>query len=57
MKKKIIKVINYFTIRGTFNSVHPDLRVQGVTRVEVGEHGFIFHRDWPAGEFKTCMYE
>ena len=53
----LLEVIDYFTIRGTFNSVHPDLRAQGVTRVEVGEQGLIFHRDSPNEEFKGAPDE
>ena len=39
------EVIKHRTIRGKFNSVHPDLRAQGITRLEVGEDGIFFHRD------------
>ena len=39
------QVIRHSTIRGKFNSVHPDLRAQGIVKVEVGEKGFIFHKD------------
>ena len=43
------EVIHSRLIRGKFNSVHPDLRAEGVTRVEVSSHGITFHRD---GKFK-----
>ena len=38
------EVIHSRLIRGKFNSVHPDLRAKGVTRVEVSSHGITFHR-------------
>ena len=38
----IKKVIHYYTIRGKFSSVHPDLVAEGITRVEVGEEGLHF---------------
>ena len=40
----IKEIIHYFTIRGKFNSVHPDLATEGITRVEVGEEGLQFIR-------------
>ena len=40
----IKEIIQYFTIRGKFSSVHPDLAAEGVTRVEVGEEGLHFLR-------------
>ena len=39
------EVIKHRTIRGKFNSVHPDLRAQRITRLEVREDGIFFHRD------------
>lgn len=45
------QVINNKAIRGKFGSVHPDLRAQGVTRVEVGDQGIIFHKDLAPGKF------
>ena len=45
------EVIHCRFIRGKFNSVHPDLRAKGVTRVEVGSQGITFHRDSSVGEF------
>ena len=38
----IKKVCHYYTIRGKFSSVHPDLAAEGITRVEVGEEGLHF---------------
>ena len=39
------EIINYFTIRGKFSSVHPDLAAERITRVEVGEKGLHFTAD------------
>ena len=36
------EIIHYYTIRGKFSSVHPDLAAEGITRVEVGEEGLHF---------------
>ena len=41
----IKKVIHYYTLRGKFSSVDPELRREGITRVEVGKDGFHFIRD------------
>ena len=41
----IKKVIHYYTIRGRFSSVHPDLVAEGITRVEMGGEGLHFIRD------------
>ena len=38
----IKEVIHYFTIRGKFSSVHPELRHEGIVRVEVREEGLCF---------------
>ena len=43
--KVIQEVIHYRTLRGKFSSVHPELRREGITQVEVGEEGFVFIRD------------
>ena len=43
--KAIQEVIHYKRLRGKFSSVHPELRREGVVRVEVGENGFKFIRD------------
>ena len=41
----IKEIIHYYTIRGKFSSVHPDLAAEGITRVEVGEEGLHFIRN------------
>ena len=41
----IKEIILYFTIRGKFSSVHPDLGAEGITGVEVGEKGLHFTAD------------
>ena len=41
----IKKIIHYYTIRGKFSSVHPDLAAEGITRVEAGEEGLHFMRN------------
>ena len=40
--RAVKEIINFFTIHGKFSSVHPDLAAEGITRVEVGEHGLHF---------------
>ena len=45
----IKEIIQYYTIRGKFSSVHPDLAAEGITRVEVGEEGLHFIRDKQPG--------
>ena len=47
----IKEIIHYFTIRGKFSSVHPDLAAEGITRVEVGEEGLHFIRNSETGLF------
>merc|ERR550517_559105 len=49
----IQKVIHYYTIRGKFSSIHPELRQEGIIRVEVGKEGLHFIRD--SGEARTCL--
>ena len=39
------EVIHHFTLRGKFSSVHPELKQEGIVRVEVGEAGLRFVRD------------
>ena len=39
------EVIHYHTLRGKFSSVHPELRREGIIRVEVGKEGLNFIRD------------
>ena len=41
----IQKVIHYYTLRGKFSSVHPELRREGIIRVEVGKEGLYFVRN------------
>ena len=43
--KIIQKVIHYYTLRGKFSSIHPELRREGIIRVEVGKEGLHFIRD------------
>ena len=47
----IKEVIQSKTLRGKFSSVHPELRREGIVRVEVGEEGLHFIRD--AGDLLT----
>ena len=48
-------IINYYTIRGKFSSVHPDLAAEGITRVEVGEEGLHFITDEQPGELSAKL--
>ena len=41
----IQKVIHYHTLRGKFSSIFPELRREGIIRVEVGKEGLHFIRD------------
>ena len=50
--KAIQDVIHYKTLRGKFSSVHPELRREGIVRVDVEEEGFYFIRD--TGKFFCC---
>ena len=43
--KAIQDVIHYKTLRGKFSSVHPELRREGIVRVDVGEKGLHFIGD------------
>ena len=43
--KAIQDVIHFKTLRGKFVSVHPELRREGIVRVDVGEKGLHFLRD------------
>ena len=47
----IKEIILYFTIRGKFSSVHPDLAAEGITRVEVGKEGLHFNRSSLASKY------
>ena len=46
----IKEIIQYYTIRGKFSSVHPNLAAEGIARVEVGEEGLHFIREREPGE-------
>ena len=48
--KAIQDVIHHKRLRGKFSSVHPELRREGIFRVEVGENGFQIIRD-SGGQF------
>ena len=41
----IQEVIHHHTLRGKFSSIHPELRREGIIRVEVGKEGLHFYRD------------
>ena len=41
----IQEVIHYYTLRGKFSSVHPELRREGIIAVEVGNEGLHFIRE------------
>ena len=41
----IREVIQFYTIRGKFSSVHPDLAAEGITRVMVEDTGLQFVMD------------
>ena len=49
--KAIQEVIHYKTLRGKFSSVHPELRREGIVRVDVGEKGLHFIRDITGAKF------
>ena len=40
----IKEVVQFPCLRGKFSSVHEDLMAEGISRVEVTEYGFRFHR-------------
>ena len=46
-------VLQHPEIRGQFSSIHPDLRAEGVTRVEVTDQGLCFLRDTAQGEWRN----
>ena len=50
----IQEVIHYYTLRGKFSSIHPELRREGIIRVEVGKEGLHFIRD--SGAFLFAMF-
>ena len=37
------RVMKYWTVRDKFNSVHPDLKEEGVNKIEVTDDGLLFH--------------
>ena len=41
----IKEVVHYHTLRGKFSSVQPELRREGIVRVDVGDEGLHFVRD------------
>ena len=43
--RAIQDVIHFKTLRGKFSSVHPELRREGIIRVDVGEKGLHFIRE------------
>ena len=49
----IQEVIHHHKLRGKFSSVHPELRREGIIRVEVGKEGLHFVRD--SGAFKMLF--
>ena len=51
----IKEIIHFFTIRGKFSSVHPDLAAEGITKVEVGEEGLFFIKSRDTG-FNVLKY-
>ena len=54
--KAIQDVIHYKTLRGKFSSVHPELRREGIVRVDVGEEGLHFVCD-TGNNIKTFIYK
>ena len=44
-------VLQHKEIRGQFSSIHPDLKAEGVARVEVTDQGLCFVRDTTQGEW------
>ena len=50
--RAIQEVIHYHTLRGKFSSVHPELRGEGIKKIEVGEEGLHFIRE--TGDL-TCL--
>jgi len=45
LSKVIQEVIHFYTLRGKFSSIHPELGREGIIRVEVGKEGLHFIRD------------
>ena len=53
--KAIQDVIHFITLRGKFSSVHPELRQEGIVRVDIGEMGLHFVRD-EGGIYETIEH-
>ena len=51
----IQEVIHHYTLRGKFSSIHPELRREGIIRVEVGKEGLHFIRDSGANVLYCSM--
>ena len=51
----IKEVLHLYTLRGKFSSVHPELRREGIIRVEVGKEGLHFIRD--SGALQSSIFE
>ena len=51
----IQKVIRHHTLRGKFSSVHPELRREGIIRVEVGKEGLNFIRNTGAHMYSFIL--
>ena len=47
------EVINFPSIQGKFTSIHPDLRAEGIMRVEVRDEGLHFVRFLPSTDGST----
>ena len=47
------EVINFPSIQGKFTSIHPDLRAEGIMRVEVKDDGLHFVRFLPSTDGST----
>ena len=43
-------ILHHWALRGKLDLVSEDLEALGVTRVEVGDQGLIFHRDGDKGQ-------
>ena len=54
--KAILDVIHYETLRGKFSSVHPELRREGIVRVEVGGMGLHFIHDTGDDQYFKCSF-
>ena len=52
----IQKTIHLKKLRGKFSSVHPELKQEGIIRVEVGEEGLHFIRDTGEIQFDQIVH-